>query len=111
MTNLKESSILPIEDRSFVSKGKCLSELKNLPSNLFALFPTVKKHFNAEIRNTPPEARGRDLEATLFNSKMVQSIQSYFPYDCRYVKYGRFILQKYGYIFLLGVTIKECHII
>lgn len=67
---------------------------------MFKAFDEAVELFEEEISKTPPEARGRTLEATLLNSKMIQCIQKYFPNNWRNVKHGRFILNIKGYIIL-----------
>lgn len=73
---------------------------KELPL-IFNAFKIASATFEKEVLQTPIEARGRGFEASLLNSKMIQSIQSTFPNNWKYGKYKRFILRvnKYSILF------------
>ncbi|MBW2960418.1 hypothetical protein [Mesonia aestuariivivens] len=72
---------------------------KELPL-MFKAFREAYELYEMEISNTPPQARARAFEASLLNSKMIQSIQKYFPNHWRFGKYKRFTLRTNGYIVL-----------
>lgn len=72
---------------------------KELPL-MFKAFREAYELYEIEISNTPPQARARAFEASLLNSKMIQSIQKYFPNHWRFGKYKRFTLRTNGYIVL-----------
>jgi len=72
---------------------------KELPL-MFKAFREAYELYEMEISNTPPQARARAFEASLLNSKMIQSIQKFFPNHWRFGKYKRFTLRTNGYIVL-----------
>lgn len=53
-----------------------------------------------EVIQTPFTARCRGFEASLLNSKIIQSVQSVFKDDWTFGKYKRFMLRVNGYIML-----------
>lgn len=72
---------------------------KELPV-LFKAFLEAYELYHKEVVLTPPMARVRAFEASLLNSKMLQSIQKHFPNNWRFGKYKRFTLRLNGYIIL-----------
>jgi hypothetical protein len=75
-------------------------DLKNALELMFKAFHEANEMYEKEIIQTPPLARARGFEASLLNSKMIQCIQKYFPENCRFGRYKRFILRVNGYIIL-----------
>lgn len=75
-------------------------DLRNALELMFEAFKDANEMYEKEIIQTPPLARARGFEASLLNSKMIQCIQKYFPENCRFGKYKRFILRVNGYIIL-----------
>jgi PP-loop superfamily ATP-utilizing enzyme len=86
--------------RKVTSNQQCKDELKYELPILFDCFKSAVNAFEKEIRQTPPDARVRNLEATLLNSKMIQSVREKFSDSCYFGKYKRFILRINGYIVL-----------
>lgn len=88
-----------VKRRLATEKGCLLDLTKELPM-FFRAFEEACNNYNREIVQTLPEARCRGFEASLFNSKLIQSIQKYFPENWKYGKYKRFILNTKGYLVL-----------
>lgn len=86
--------------RRLASEEGCLMDLKEELPLFFYAFQEACENYNSEIILTPPESRCRGFEASLFNSKLIQGIQKYFPMDWKYGKYKRFILNTKGYLIL-----------
>ena len=86
--------------RRLASEEGCLIDLKVELPMLFEAFEEASENYNNEIVMTPPEARCRGFEASLFNSKLIQSIQKFFPWNWKYGKYKSFILNSNGYLIL-----------
>lgn len=86
--------------RRLALKKTCKIELKKELNSMFEAFADACANYEAELRLTPPESRARGFEASLLNSKMIQSIRSHFPNSCRFGRYKRFILNVKGYIIL-----------
>ena len=91
----KGSQKLP--KRRLINAKECLVDLKDHLNTLFMAFKEARMMYEEEIRQTPPQARARTLEASLLNSKIVQVLQKYFPKDWFYGKYKRFVLQLKDY--------------
>lgn len=91
----KGSQNLP--KRRLINSKECLFDLKDHLKTLFMAFKEARMMYEEEIRQTPPQARARTLEASLLNSKIIQSLQKYFPKDWFFGKYKRFILHLEGY--------------
>lgn len=83
--------------RRLINAKECLFDLKDHLETLFIAFKEARMMYEEEIRQTPPQARARTLEASLLNSKIIQSLQKYFPTDWFLGKYRRFILHLEGY--------------
>lgn len=75
-------------------------DLSDYLTKLFKSFSRAVSLFEDEIVNTPPQARARAFEASLLNSKMIQSIQENFPDNWKFGKYKRFLLNLQGYTVL-----------
>jgi hypothetical protein len=89
--------IFIIMKRRIISHNECAQDLSLELPVLFNTFKIAVKMFEEEIILTPPESRGRGLEAALLNSKMIQSVQKNFPGNWKFGKYKRFILRVKGY--------------
>ena len=98
---MKEIALHPRNyKRRLASEKECKIDLnKELPI-LFKSFSYALSLYEKEIIQTPPESRARAFEASLLNSKMIQSIQKHFPENWRFGKYKRFILSVEGYTVL-----------
>lgn len=75
-------------------------DLSNELPIMFKAFHEAYELYESEITQTPPQARARGFEASLLNSKMIQSIQKHFPAHWKFGKYKRFTLHTKGYIIL-----------
>jgi len=71
---------------------------------LFRAFKEAQELYEKEVVQTPPTVRVRAFEASLLNSKMLQSIQKYFPNNWKFGKYRRFLLHVKGYIILSAIS-------
>lgn len=98
-TNLQKNPET-VKKRRTASKDECVLDLKKELPLLFDAFSKAHKTFETEVRQTPPLARARGFEASLLNSKMIQSIQEFFPEHWKFGKYKRFTLRVNGYIVL-----------
>jgi hypothetical protein len=83
--------------RRIVTADECKTELHDELPVLFQTFGHAMSMYEKEILLTPPEARARTFEASLLNSKMIQSVQQHFPGKWKFGKYKRFILRMNGY--------------
>jgi hypothetical protein len=86
--------------RRVATVEECKLDLAAKLQEMFLAFYDALQMFDAEIRQTPPEARARAFEASLLNSKMIQSIQKHFPKNWKFGKYKRFLLNIEGYTIL-----------
>lgn len=100
MANLTQKNGNPTVKRRLATTEGCLYDLSDELPMFFKAFEDACKRYNQEILHTPPEARCRGFEAILFNSKLIQGIQTYFPDDWKFGKYKRFIFCKKGYLVL-----------
>ncbi len=83
--------------RRIVSSEECKKDLQKELQLMFTAFGQAVVNYENEIILTPPESRARAFEASLLNSKMMQSIQQNFPHNWKFGKYRRFILNVGGY--------------
>lgn len=83
--------------RKIISKDECLHDLESQLQTMFQAFSEAVKLFEQEVVLTPIVSRAKNFEASLLNSKMMQSIQKYFPDNWKFGKYRRFILRVNGY--------------
>lgn len=88
------------QKRRLASRKECEFDLKIELPLMFDAFKKAHENYEKEIRQTPPQARARGFEASLLNSKMIQSIQETFPDHWKFGKYKRFTLRVNGYIVL-----------
>nr|WP_299340835.1 hypothetical protein [Allomuricauda sp.] len=86
--------------RKLASLEGCQMDLKKELPMMFKAFKEAVEMYQQEIVKTPPEARARAFEASLLNSKMIQSIQANFPRNWKFGRYKRFILNVEGYTVL-----------
>lgn len=90
--NTKKSEFRPNKRRIANEKEVKFDLKKELP-RLFEAFHEALSLYESEIVNTPPTARGRGMEASYLQSKMLQCIQKFFPEKWMFGKYRRFILR------------------
>lgn len=83
--------------RRIISEKEAKIDLKEAMPRMFKAFYEALNLYESEIVNTPPPARGRGMEASYLQSKMMQCIQKYFPEKWMFGKYKRFILRVSGY--------------
>lgn len=86
--------------RRTVSEEECRFELKEALPQMFQAFNEAFTSYETEVVMTRPEARARGFEASLLNSKMIESIQNYFPTKWKFAKYKRFVLNVNGFVVL-----------
>ncbi len=86
--------------RTLATKEGVAHDLNIYLSRLFQTFYKAVSMFEEEIIKTPPQSRARAFEASLLNSKMIQSVQENFPENWRFGKYKRFLLNVKGYTVL-----------
>lgn len=96
-TNLLKRSAVK---RRLATETECKNDLRNELIPMFEAFNLACINYESEVIQTPIGARARGFEASLLNSKMIQSIQTTFPNDCKFGKYKRFILRLEGYTVL-----------
>lgn len=99
MTNL-EKILEPPKKRRLASEMGCKKDLENELPKLFEAFKMAFTDYEREVVQTPPSARARGFEASLLNSKMINSVQTVFPREWKFGKYKRFTLRVNGYIVL-----------
>lgn len=86
--------------RRLATSKECQVDLNEQLPIMFKAFTEAVRMYETEIIQTPPQSRARAFEASLLNSKMIQSIQSNFPVNWKFGKYKRFILNVQGYTIL-----------
>jgi len=86
--------------RRLASLNECKIDLATELPIMFKAFQNAVTLYEKEITLTPPESRARAFEASLLNSKMIQSIQTFFPNNWKFGKYKRFLLNVQGYTVL-----------
>jgi len=98
-TNLRIKTNLPNKRRLASFEG-CKIDLEYELPLLFKAFKEAFASYEKEIIQTRPDARARGFEASLLNSKMIQSVQDHFPLYWKFGRYKRFVLRINGYIIL-----------
>lgn len=83
-----------------INAKECEYDLRESLEKLFIVFWNAVRNYEREILQTPFEARCRGFEASLLNSKLIQSVQSAFKDNWAFGKYKRFMLRINGYILL-----------
>ncbi len=86
--------------RRLATSKECQIDLNEQLPIMFKAFTEAVRMYENEIIQTPPQSRARAFEASLLNSKMIQSIQSNFPVNWKFGKYKRFMLNLQGYTVL-----------
>uniref|UniRef100_UPI0040493FDD hypothetical protein n=1 Tax=Flavobacterium sp. TaxID=239 RepID=UPI0040493FDD len=86
--------------RTIATSEGCQIDLKDQLNMMFISFTEAVRMYEKEIIQTPPQSRARAFEASLLNSKMIQSIQTNFPINWKFGRYKRFMLNLKGYIVL-----------
>lgn len=84
--------------KRIINANECKSDLNQHLKLLFEGFWRAVKYYENEIAFTPFHARGRGMEASYLNSKIIQSMQEVFQGDWKFGKYKRFMLRLNGYI-------------
>lgn len=100
MTKVEKKTNPPASKRKVASVDECRFDLKNELPVLFKSFNEAFQSYEKEVIMTRPEARARGFEASLLNSKMIESIQNNFPTKWKFGRYRRFTLRINGYIVL-----------
>lgn len=86
--------------KRIINAKECEYELRESLEKLFDAFWNAVCNYEKEVIQTPFTARCRGFEASLLNSKIIQSVQSVFKDDWTFGKYKRFMLRVNGYIML-----------
>ena len=86
--------------RRIATSEECQIDLNEQLPIMFKAFTEAVRMYETEIIQTPPQSRARAFEASLLNSKMIQSIQTNFPIHWKFGKYKRFMLNIQGYTVL-----------
>ena len=86
--------------RATATPEGCQIDLKEQLNLMFISFTEALRMYEKEIIQTPPQSRARAFEASLLNSKMIQSVQENFPINWKFGRYKRFMLNLKGYIVL-----------
>jgi hypothetical protein len=86
--------------RRLATSEECQVDLNEQLPVMFKAFTEAVRMYENEIIQTPPQSRARAFEASLLNSKMIQSIQVNFPVNWKFGKYKRFMLNLQGYTVL-----------
>ncbi|NDV47455.1 hypothetical protein D0T49_10395 [Paludibacter sp. 221] len=97
MTKLKEKAFRAKRKR-IINAKECENDLKDYLEGLFESFWGAVCNYEKEVVQTPIEARCRGFEASLLNSKILQSVQSNFKEGWKFGKYKRFMLRINSYI-------------
>lgn len=100
MTNLHKTIKNPTVKRRLAFEEGCLVDLRDSLPLLFKAYEDASLNYNEVVNKIPPNSRGRGFEASVFNTMLIQAIQSHFPDNWKFGKYKRFILQKDGYLIL-----------
>ena len=87
--------------KRIISSQECQFDMKDALQHIFSAYHEAVKLYNLEIGMTNPQDRIRGLEASYFNSKLMQCLRSYFDTHLKRGKYGRMFLYENGYIVLL----------
>lgn len=91
----------PAKRKRIINAKECEHDLREPLGKLFLAFWKAVRNYEKEILQTPFEARCRGFEASLLNSKLIQSVQSAFKESWTFGKYKRFMLRVNGYIMLI----------
>jgi len=86
--------------KRIINAKECEYDLREVLGGLFNAFQNAVRNYEKEIVQTPFSARCRGFEASLLNSKLIQSVQSIFNENWTFGKYKRFMLRINGYIIL-----------
>lgn len=99
MTKLQKTANIAKRKR-IINAKECEYDLREVLEGLFNAFQNAVRNYEKEIVQTPFSARCRGFEASLLNSKLIQSVQSIFNENWTFGKYKRFMLRINGYIIL-----------
>lgn len=95
-----ENVVEQAKRKRVINAKECEYDLRESLEKLFIVFWNAVRNYEKEILQTPFEARCRGFEASLLNSKLIQSVQSAFKDNWAFGKYKRFMLRINGYIML-----------
>lgn len=95
-----ENVVEQAKRKRVINAKECEYDLRESLEKLFVVFWNAVRNYEKEILQTPFEARCRGFEASLLNSKLIQSVQSAFKDNWAFGKYKRFMLRINGYIML-----------
>ena len=84
-----------------INAKECQIDIGETLQQIFMAYHKALDMHNREIRLTPPQDRTRGMEASYFNSKLVQCLREYFGTDVKRGKYGRIFLYINGYVVLI----------
>ena len=84
-----------------INAKECQIDMGKALQQVFMAYHKALDMHNREIRLTPPQDRIRGMEASYFNSKLVQCLREYFGADVKRGKYGRIFLYINGYVILI----------
>lgn len=99
MTKLENVAELAKRKR-IINAKECEFDLREPLEKLFVAFWRAVRTYEREILQTPFTARCRGFEASLLNSKLIQSVQATFEENWTFGKHKRFMLRINGYIML-----------
>ena len=86
--------------KRIISSKECQFDMKDALRHIFLAYHEAVKLYNLEISFTSPQDRIRGMEASYFNSKLMQCLRSHFETHLKRGKYGRMFLYENGYIVL-----------
>ena len=105
MTYLNSSAKVDIfsekrKRKRIINPKECQYDMQDALRQIFMAYHEAVKLYNSEIGLTNPQDRTRGMEASYFNSKLMQCLRAYFDTNLKRGKYGRMFLYKNGYIVL-----------
>lgn len=86
--------------KRIINPKECQFDMKEALVQIFTAFHKAVELYNSEISFTNPQDRTRGMEASYFNSKLMQCLRSFFGTNLKRGKFGRMFLYKNGYIVL-----------
>lgn len=86
--------------KRIINPKECQYDMQDALREIFMAYHEAVKLYNSEIGLTNPQDRTRGMEASYFNSKLMQCLRTYFDTNLKRGKYGRMFLYENGYIVL-----------
>lgn len=86
--------------KRIINPKECQFDMEEALRQIFIAYHEAVKLYNYEINFTNPLDRTRGMEASYFNSKLMQCLRVYFDTNLKRGKYGRMFLYENGYIVL-----------